>query len=89
MVVCHHVYGLGVRLDEGDYAHVNIDEITDRPLAGPQDFPPVGSQVSGTVLGYSGMHQQLRLSLRRRARHDVAVANEESALARDCRWAAR
>ena len=65
VVVCHHHFGLGVRLDDRDeYAHVDIISIAPPPkrLKGPEEFPPIGSRVSGKVLGYSG--DQLKLTLR-------------------------
>jgi hypothetical protein len=63
-VVCHHHYGLGVRLDERDeYAHVDIISIGLPDRGGPADFPPIGSRVRGKVLGYAG--DQLKLILRR------------------------
>jgi predicted RNA-binding protein with RPS1 domain len=65
VVVCHHEFGLGVQLDgRGDYGHVDIVAIAPRyvRLAGPQDFPPIGTEVAGRVLGYAG--DQLGLSLR-------------------------
>jgi hypothetical protein len=64
VVVCRHEFGLGVRLDgSGEYAHVDIIAIAppDVRLAAPQDFPPIGTNVAGRVLGYAGA--QLRLSL--------------------------
>jgi hypothetical protein len=67
IVVCHHPYGLGVYLEDRDeYGHVNITAIGTGPLRGPQDFPPIGALVNGTVLGYSGQHAQLRIALHRR-----------------------
>lgn len=65
VVVCHHEFGLGLRLDGRDeYGHVDIIAIAppDVQLAGPQDFPPIGTEVAGRGLGYAG--DQLRLSLR-------------------------
>jgi hypothetical protein len=66
IVVCHHVYGLGMYLpDRDDYAHVNITSIkpSGERVAGPADFPPVGDEVEGAVLGYTGIDQQLRVRL--------------------------
>jgi ribosomal protein S1 len=64
-VVCHHPFGLGVHIDDGDeYGHVNITEIGVDSLRGPEDFPPIGSAVTVTVLGYTGIHAQLRLTLK-------------------------
>ena len=66
VVVCHHAYGLGMYLpDRSEYGHVNITSI--RPagqrLAGPADSPPIGAEAQGTVLGYTGIHDQLRITL--------------------------
>jgi ribosomal protein S1 len=64
-VVCHHPFGLGVHIDDcNEYGHVNITEIGVDPLRGPEDFPPIGSVVTATVLGYTGIHAQLRLTLK-------------------------
>jgi hypothetical protein len=70
VVVCHHHFGIGVKLDGRDeYAHVDIISID--PGGPPLDetlFPPVGSTVTGTVLGYTPDDGkppgQLRLRLR-------------------------
>jgi hypothetical protein len=66
VVVCHHHFGLGVRLhDRNEYGHVDIPQIAAQastPLRGPADYPPIGVKVEGRVLGYSG--DQLRLTLR-------------------------
>jgi hypothetical protein len=65
IVVCHHVFGLGVYIAEHDhYGHVNITSIASPGrLNGPEDFPPIGSTVECCVLGYSGREAQLRLRL--------------------------
>jgi ribosomal protein S1 len=61
-VVCHHVFGMGVHLAGRDeYGHVDIIDISRKPLRGPEDFPAIGSTVRARVLGYSG--GQLRLTL--------------------------
>jgi predicted RNA-binding protein with RPS1 domain len=51
-------------MDDGDYGHVNITEIGSEAIRGPEDFPPVGSEVVAVVLGYAGDYDQLRLSLK-------------------------
>jgi predicted RNA-binding protein with RPS1 domain len=64
-VVCHHHFGLGVRVDDRDeYGHVDITAISPREvqLRCPEDFPRLGTRVEVRVLGYS--RDQLRLSLR-------------------------
>jgi hypothetical protein len=64
-VICHHPFGIGVRLADGtQYGHVNVPVITDGPLQGPADYPPIGHTAPAVVLGYSGSGQ-LRLTLRR------------------------
>jgi hypothetical protein len=66
IVVCHHVYGLGIYLpDRDEYGHVNITAIKPpgERIDGPADFPPVGGPIEGTVLGYTGVDQQLRVSM--------------------------
>ena len=66
VVVCHHHYGLGLYLpDRDEYGHVNITSIKPpgERIDGTADFPPVGSQVDGTVLGYTGIDSQLRITL--------------------------
>jgi hypothetical protein len=70
-VVCHHHFGLGMSVADHDayahvtdhdaYGHVNITAISRRPFRGPEDFPSVGSSVSGEVLGYTG--DQLAIEL--------------------------
>lgn len=61
-VVCHHHFGLGMYVaDQDTYGHVNITAIGPGPFRGPEDFPSVGSSVSGKVLGYTG--DQLRIAL--------------------------
>jgi hypothetical protein len=56
VVVCHHVFGLGVYVDARDeYGHMDI------PFKGPEDYPPIGAAVEASVFGYSG--DQLRLAL--------------------------
>jgi hypothetical protein len=66
VVVCHHPYGLGIYIaDRDEYAHVNITSIKPpgERIDGMADYPPLGSRVEGTVLGYTGIHEQLRVSL--------------------------
>jgi len=65
-VICHHPYGFGVRLSSVDqYGHVNITDVSDAENIRESDFPPIGSVLALTVLGYSGVGRQLRLSARR------------------------
>jgi protocatechuate 3,4-dioxygenase beta subunit len=61
-VVCHHHFGLGMYVaDHDEYGHVNITAIGPGRFRGPEDFPTIGSHVSGKVLGYTG--DQLRIAL--------------------------
>jgi predicted RNA-binding protein with RPS1 domain len=63
VVVCHHPFGLGVRLeDREEYGHVDVPQIRDGVVRGVEDYPPVGERVRGRVLGHAG--DQLRLTLR-------------------------
>ena len=66
VVVCHHHFGLGLYIPNRDeYAHVNITSVKAQGerIDGPDDFPPIGSHVRGIVLGYTGIHDQLRVTL--------------------------
>ena len=64
-VVCHHPFGLGLYLPDHDsYGHVNIPEVSDVVVHGPNEFPPIGTQGSARVLGPSGGTDQLTLTLR-------------------------
>jgi predicted RNA-binding protein with RPS1 domain len=66
-VVCHHPFGLGLYLPDHDtYGNVNATEVDGPDVHGPEDFPPVGSEVTARVLGLSGP-RQLGLSLRKTA----------------------
>jgi hypothetical protein len=61
-VVCHPRFGLGVYdADHDAYGHVNITAIGPGPFRGPEDFPAIGTAVSGSVRGYAG--DQLRIAL--------------------------
>ena len=63
VVVCHHPFGVGVRVDErGEYGHVDVSQISGGIINGPDDYPQLGDRVRARVLGYAG--DQLRLSLR-------------------------
>jgi hypothetical protein len=62
IVVCHHPFGMGVYIEErAEYGHVDIPFIAPGRLRGPEDFPPIGSQVDATVSGYTAIDGQLRL----------------------------
>jgi len=64
VVVCHHPFGLGVRVDAwNQYGHADVPSIRDGVVSGPADYPPIGRTVSALVLGYSGS-SQLRLTLK-------------------------
>jgi hypothetical protein len=43
---------------------VNITEIKPGTVRGRKDFPAIGNPAEGTVLGYTGIDSQLRISLR-------------------------
>lgn len=61
VVVCLHPYGLGVYLPaEHTFGHVDAPMMGVATTSGLDDYPPVGSVLSLTVLGYSGT-DQLRL----------------------------
>jgi hypothetical protein len=61
MVVCAHVFGVGVYLLEEDaWGHVNTPALT--PAAdGKIVLPAIGARLPLRVLGYSGTGGQLRL----------------------------
>jgi hypothetical protein len=53
-VICHHAFGLGLYLPDHDaYAHVNIPEVSDTVVHGPEEFPPIGSHVYARSFGPS------------------------------------
>jgi len=63
-VVCHHPWGVGIRLTDGtQYGHVDVPFIRDGPIRGPQDYRPIGQTMPAVVIRYSGSGQ-LRLSMR-------------------------
>lgn len=63
VVVCLHPFGLGVFLpDQETFGHVDTPMMGRSATSGLDDYPPVGSVVLLTVLGYSGL-EQLRLSV--------------------------
>ena len=60
---CGQVVRLGIRLNGRDkYGHVDVPQIGDGIIKGPEDYPAIGATVRGRVLGYHSL--QLRLSLR-------------------------
>lgn len=64
VVICHHAYGMGIELPEvGQFGHVDVPMVRDRPRPGETGFPPVGTTISAVVLGYSGT-RQLKLTTR-------------------------
>jgi hypothetical protein len=63
-VVCHHPFGLGIRLHDRDkYGHVDPPFVSSDPIRGPEDYPPIGMIVRARVVGYAGARAQLRLHL--------------------------
>jgi hypothetical protein len=74
-VVCHHPWGIGVRLpDSGQYGHVDVPAISDGVIRGSEDYPPIGLVTAAVVLGYNGTGQ-LRLTTRP---SDIAKAAEDA-----------
>jgi hypothetical protein len=64
-VVCHHPFGLGIRLHNRDECgHVDVPCVSSDPVRGPEDFPPIGMVVGAWVVGYIGANAQLRLHLK-------------------------
>ena len=63
VVVCIHVFGLGIYLRrERLFGHVNVTAMCVEQTHGLDDYPPVGIGLALRVLGYSG--GQLRLAVR-------------------------
>ncbi|MBI5231014.1 MAG: hypothetical protein HY876_02490 [Coriobacteriales bacterium] len=61
VVVCVHVFGVGVYLAAHEvFGHVNAPELLEGQLAGLSDYPSVGAVLDLIVLGRSGTGQ-LRL----------------------------
>jgi hypothetical protein len=64
VVVCVHPWGMGLYVKSADqYGHVNASHVRDRGMTGPDDYVPLGTELTAVVLGYSGVGQ-LRLSTR-------------------------
>ena len=62
VVVCVHVFGLGIYLPSEDaFGHVNVTVIGVERTRGLDDYPAVGERLGLRVLGYSRTHQ-LRLA---------------------------
>ena len=60
--MCLHPFGLGIYLsDQHTFGHVDTPMMGLSTISGLEDYPPVGSVLPLTVLGYSGTGQ-LRLS---------------------------
>jgi len=58
-VVCHHPFGLGIRLhDRDEHGHVDVPHVSSDPVRGPEDYPPIGKVVRARVVGYSGANAQ-------------------------------
>jgi hypothetical protein len=63
-VVCHHLFGLGLYLPDHDtYGHVNITNVADAVVRGPDEFPPIGSKVWARSFGIRGDGRQLDLTM--------------------------
>lgn len=52
-VVCHHEYGIGIRTDDGVCATADLDHITKHRVASPDDFVPVGTELSAVIRAVS------------------------------------
>ncbi|MCU1680181.1 MAG: hypothetical protein JWQ81_920 [Amycolatopsis sp.] len=64
-VVCHHPFGLGLYLlDYDTYGHVNIPNVADTVVHGPEEFPPIGAQVWAQSFGIRGDGRQLNLTMK-------------------------
>jgi hypothetical protein len=62
VVVCVHVYGLGVHLPEhGTFGHVNVPAMGLERTRSLEDYPRVGTRLSVRILGYAA--GQLRLAV--------------------------
>lgn len=64
VVVCVHVFGLGVWLPEhAEFGHVNTPQMGVAIARTLDDYPTVGTFLTASVLGYSGAQYQLRLQV--------------------------
>jgi hypothetical protein len=64
VVVCVHVFGLGVWLpDSAQFGHVNVTHMGVPETQTLDDYPGVGMPLSARVLGYAGVQHQLRLQV--------------------------
>lgn len=74
IVVAHHRWGPEIAIEAAGISGIVdiINILDDRPFEGPADFPEIGAEVRGVVLGYTP-NGQLRLSLRQK---DLAAAAE-------------
>lgn len=63
-VTRHEPYGFFVDIGEGLDGLVVVTMVSDDPEKQNPAFPPVGSEVSALLLGYSGPRRQPRLSIR-------------------------
>ena len=62
VVVCMHVYGLGVYLPRhGAFGHVNVPVMGVERTRSVDDYPGIGARLSLQTLGYAG--SQLRLAV--------------------------
>jgi hypothetical protein len=64
VVVCVHVFGLGVWLpDAAQFGHVNVTHMGVPETHTLDDYPGAGASLTARVLGYSGAQHQLRLQV--------------------------
>jgi hypothetical protein len=62
VVVCAHVFGLGIWLpDYARFGHVNVTHMGVPEARTLDDYPGIGEELTTRVLGYSGVQHQLRL----------------------------
>jgi hypothetical protein len=44
VVVCHHSFGIGIHVGERDqYGHVDVPQISEGVIRGPEDYPRLGA----------------------------------------------
>jgi hypothetical protein len=64
VVVCVHVYGLGVYLPEHQtFGHVNTPAMGVERASSLDEYPSIGTRLSLRTLGYAGSQRQLRLQV--------------------------
>ena len=62
VVVCAHVFGLGIWLpDHAEFGHINTPAMGVPVARTLDEYPGIGEELTARVLGYSGVQHQLRL----------------------------